>query len=305
MSNEVIKEVIFKCDLRYPLQAVTKLPPSLIFLSSQDNLDYNPPVQVIEASYGNFGRGQNSYPSSSTSPKPPDQFPRYNQEVRPRAPPGAQRGYTPPSGDQRGGQRGYTPPNGQKRGNTPPGGYRPQTPPPPGGYRPRTPPPPGGFRPRTPPPGGFRPQTPPPQGFRYRTPPPNSNFNSKFRPITPPPYPTRRDRGSSPSNPPKSPSKGRTTPGSSPGRTPSPSHWVNPISHYLDKHDLDLDKLKINKNITFCLKCGKQNHLYGSCFMYKGQLKSTRCRLCKMFHNTSECQQTFLNKSRPILDKKN
>ena len=107
-------------------------------------------------------------------------------------------------------------------------------------------------------------------------------------------------RGSSPSNPPKSPSKGRTTPGNSPGRTPSPSQWVNPISYYLDKQDLD--KLKINKNITFCLKCGKDNHLYEKYFMYKGPLKS-RCRLCKMFHNTSECQQTFLNKSRPLLDK--
>ena len=114
MSNEVMKEVIFKCDSRYPLQAVTKLPPSLIFLSSQDNLDYNPPLEVLEGSYGYFGRAQNPY---SSSPKPPDQYQRYNQRNYERTPPGAQNGYTPPPGVQR---RGYTPPGVQRRGDTPP-----------------------------------------------------------------------------------------------------------------------------------------------------------------------------------------
>ena len=330
MPSEAMKECIFKCDDRFPLMHTTKLPSSLVYVSSNDNMDFNPPLEVIQGQFGYFGAQRQRPPSPGQRPASPGQ----GQYQRPQSP-RLQRQSSP--GQQRS-PRSYQ--RQQPGGYQNPGGYY-QTPryqqssypPPQSGYGTYGRPPspnqqasssqyqkPGGYQsPRRQSPSYQRRQSPSYQTPSYQrqrsgnTPPPPRDYKQTGT-IPPPPRPYYKSPtppSSSQTQPQRSPgpsprgSPGRSTlprPSSrspSAGRTPSPSNWRDPLSYYLD--NISLDKLKY-KRLNFCIKCGDKSHTFDKCTIYKGPIKN-RCRLCQMYHSTHLCKNTFQQKTRPIFDK--
>ena len=309
MSHEVMREAIFRCDQRYPLRSSTKLPTSLVFLSSNDSLDLNPPMNVLEASFGSFNTGSNSSQSPRSSRLPRSPYKEGNSSPRrqfPTTPPGFKRVSTPPGFSRRSpSPRGAsTPPGFRRKFDSSSGaGNKPQN----QRFRHKTPL--NNYQ-RTPP--GFRRLSPKPPSNDTRGKPQNQSPSSGDR------YGKGFDpsRGRSGNTPPR----GRNTPpprtGNTPpratlprnpsttppreSRTPSPGQWRHLASFFLDK--LDLDKIINNQGVRFCAKCGKENHLHQNCFYYKDPIK-TRCRICHLYHATGACQTSFKMKSRPLFNR--
>ena len=311
MPHEVMREAIFRCDERHPLKSIVKLPPSLVFLSSHDSLDLNPPLQVLEASFGSFNIGPDSQSDNRSRP-PRSPYNGRNRSPRrqfPSTPPGFRRLPTPPGFTRKSpSPRGASsPPKPQRNYDSSSGaGNKPQT----QRFGPKSPT-------RTPP--GFRRASPKPS-FDNRGKPPNQSPSSNryqkgfdsSRAYTPP-----RGFDSSRAREGNTPPKGRaptptpraTTPrasSNSPGiesRTPSPGKWRHPASSSLD--NMTLENVIKNVGIHFCSKCGMDNHRHQNCFYYPDSIKS-RCRICYLYHATGSCQQSsFLKKSRPFFRAKN
>ena len=76
---DVLKEVIFQCDLKHPLRSLVKLPGTLIFLSAHDNFDINLPMELLTAAFGSFN-------TSDSSPRQPRSSSRTGRHFSPSNP---------------------------------------------------------------------------------------------------------------------------------------------------------------------------------------------------------------------------
>ena len=327
MTNEAIKECIYRCDERHPLQSVTKLPTSMIYISSNDHsVDFNPPLTVLEGHYGYFGRSTSPNFQRELSPKPPYQSSNMQRQQSPRRPYQA-------SNQAQSSNRPYQVYNQAQSSNRPyqsPGRQSNQVPP---QVQSSNSPYQAPNKPQSPRPSNDyqRPQSSGYQRPRSQSPNQRSTGYGASNPLNPSqprgqssPAFRRNSRQGSPSQRPGgqfqrqvSPGPGRQSPNqasprsgfqkppiisrqpsrspTSGQRTPSPSKWKHPLSFFLDTQTVE--KLKYLKD--FCIKCGDSRHTFNDCKMYHGEV-SNRCYLCRLFHSTYLCKNSLKENAKPL-----
>ena len=303
MPTEVMKEAVYKCDAAHPLMQAAKLPSSLVFISSNDSVDYNPPLEVMQGAFGYFGQR----PPSPGCPPSPGQGSSYRPPSWQQSPSRSQRQSPGP------GQRSSRPTQRQSGGYTPQQSYgayaRPPSPQQPFSGRQYQRPPQGDQSPRR----GFSPwrqnslsdrqrtgYTPKLQKSGYQKDKQSNQPSYNKSPAPPPPVQAQKPPASSPAH--GSPGRPAAPPGQpsnsprQPSRSPSNDRGC---SFYLD--NVSFDQIKYQKG--FCVKCGDNSHTHEKCNVYKGFLKN-RCYLCKLFHSTFLCKNALQQKSKSVFENK-